>query len=235
MKVCLVALIAILSTSSAFAFGSGPVRDVCDKQIREYVSSHYGANVTSIRYQFPDRNGDGTAWVSTDQCDGYEIRLRAGEHTCSNAHYGNIPNYIERVTPYGSCNGDRANPPAQPQLNVCEQQIHDYMANEFQTTVTGIRFIDAGENSDTQAWVSTPMCSGYYVFNMTTSVDNCNTAHYGAIPNYIGGVWTYGACRDDFTPPANPAPNCPAGTHAVAQYNWKFEFIGWACEKDSQR
>ena len=83
-----------------------------------------------------------------------------------------------------------------PHWDVCERQIQCHIEKVIGTTVDSMDiFHDPDGRSDTDAWVKTPLCSGYFVFDMTSSELNCDIVHYGRVTNYIFRVWATGNCR----------------------------------------
>ena len=235
MKTAILALFSLVTASSAFA---GPVFDVCNKQIKDYVSSQLGTTVTQIWYDNgADSNKPLTAWVSVASCGGsYVFHLNASESTCKQAHYGRIPNYIQVVYADGACAGKTTEPTET--VDVCENQIRDYAKTQLDTTVTQISMIDkdADHGQGAEAWVKTPKCDGYFVFNLSASSAECKGKHYGRIPNYISNVWEYGACRkgssEEDEKSVSNIPTCDVGFMPVPHYSLRFEFQGYVCERD---
>lgn len=105
----LMVLMAGLMVAGTSVFASGPVTDVCTKQIVAYVEGNLGTRVRGIQYDWntsaEGHTSGGRAWVTVESCSGYYIfnLPMADAHTCANAHYGTIPNYIGGVWASGAC------------------------------------------------------------------------------------------------------------------------------------
>ena len=80
-----------------------------------------------------------------------------------------------------------------PQTDMCRKQIKDYVAQQFDQTVTGIRLQYAdpgGRISDTRASgtavVFVEECDGYHAFELFATYTDCETrAYYGNPSNLI--------------------------------------------------
>lgn len=82
------------------------IEDVCEQQVREYVRTRLGGEVTGISYVQEGSIGPYylEAWVTTDACQGSLVfRLNATELSCRLPYYGRRPNYISGVSGHGGC------------------------------------------------------------------------------------------------------------------------------------
>lgn len=98
---------------SAFSLNAGAwdraesrTGNFCKDQYENFLWNHFGPDFEFLevtKVKIPGNGGHYEFWIKSNFCNNYFIATTIPKATCSIAHYGRVPVYVNRVWARGDC------------------------------------------------------------------------------------------------------------------------------------